>query len=177
MQGDPRFSRKGREELLAEFRVKIADLLRWDLQFRVEACPSGDIQRTEDQGLIHREQHASVTPDPPQVAQRLAHRAPEADADVFGRVVVVHVRVAAAAKLQIKAAVSGKQCQHVVEKTAAAVDSVLTAAVQIQSETDPGFSRVSLCFCSSHPSLSSSIDFVSRRSASICSLVPTVIRT
>ena len=52
-----------------------------------------------------RRQPASVTPDAPQVAQRLPKGASQADADVLGGVVKVHIRVPDAAKLQVKAAV------------------------------------------------------------------------
>ena len=105
VQGNPRFPREGREELRTELGVKIAHLFRRDPELRIEARTAGDVQRAEDQRFVHGKKHAAVAPDALQVAQCLPKGAAEADADVLGGVVKVHIRVPDAAKLQVKAAV------------------------------------------------------------------------
>ena len=54
----------------------------------------------------------------------------KANADIFCRVVVIHISVALAAKGQIKPAMLGKKGQHMIQKTAAGLNVAFPLAVQ-----------------------------------------------
>ena len=79
------------------------------------------------------------------VAQRLAERPSEREANVLGGVVVVHMQVAGAAHVQPEAAVAGEQVEHMVEEAkAGGVDVnplVRRGRVEAEHHRDVGFVR------------------------------------
>ena len=73
---------------------KVADLLRSEMDAEHQERTPGDIDRDAGQGLVHRQQAVGVARDAALVAERLAQRLAERDADVLDGVVVVDVPVA-----------------------------------------------------------------------------------
>ena len=58
--------------------------------------------------------------------------------------VLVHVQVAVAEEVEVEAAMSREQLQHVVEEADAGADVVRALAVKVQRQFDPGFGGVAV---------------------------------
>src|SRR5205085_10532143 len=103
-------------EMFGQFDRKIADHLaaRLDPIDEIEAPRQIDDRTT--QRLVHRHYRRAVTRDAPFVAERLLERLPQSDRDVFDRMMIVNLKVAATSNLKIKQAVPRKQLKHVIEK-------------------------------------------------------------
>ena len=105
------------------------------------------------------------------------HRLAEHDADVLDGVVLVDVEIAGRLQRQIEAAVAREQLQHVIEETDAGADVVAAAAVDRQrplicvSVVSPIERR-----CSAHRCLAATTDSSASIAASVCSIMPAVIR-
>src|SRR5690606_24289454 len=76
------------------------------------------------------------------VAERLAQRLAQRDADVLDRVVEIHREVAGRPQAQVEGRVLRERLEHVVEERNARRDLVLTAAVEVQLESDVGLARL-----------------------------------
>ena len=61
-----------------------------------------------------------------------ANKLPEHDADVFHRVVLIHIQIALGVQLQIEAAMLGEQLQHVIEETDTGGDLVAAVPFDLQ---------------------------------------------
>ena len=169
---------KGEEELLRKLRIEGADLLRGQREVIAEGAPTGEIDGAQDERLVHRQEHAAVAADAPLVAQRLAERLAQGDADVLGAVVVVHICVSLADDGKIEPPVAGKQREHMVQEAHAGIDLRLSRPVQAQAEGDVGLGGLSFYLGASHIAtpLSVSIARTAPSRMSICALVPTVMR-
>ena len=106
MQGNARIDRKGAQELLHQFRVKCADLLRGELHIRIRTATPGDIPSTQNQRFIHAQANGSVAHDTFLIAEGLCQRQTHGDADILGAVVVIHPGISLAGKLHLDARMS-----------------------------------------------------------------------
>ena len=175
VERDPRIHAEGGEKFLHKLGVKTADLLGGDGQIKAQEAPARHIHRRENQRLVHRQGRIPVADDAALVAQGFLYRTAQADADILHAVVVVHLRVARAFECQVEAPVTGKEGEHVVEKSYAGVDAALPRPVKIQGQGDIGLGGLAVYGSASHLSSSSiSRTFLSRMS--ICSRVPMVMR-
>src|SRR5437764_13315743 len=78
------------------------------------------------------------------ISQRAIEDLAQCDADVFHGVVLIHVKVAHCFEVQIECTVPCKQLQHVVEKTNASGDLVLTATFDRQRNPNLGFRSLAM---------------------------------
>ena len=127
---------KAQPELLHALHVKIAYFFGLAVDIPVEGAAAGDIHRAEDEGFVHGQSEAAVAADAPHIAQSLGKSLPQRNADILGGVVVVHLHIAVAGEDEVKAAMPGKQLQHVVQKAAARVHLIAARAVQIEGQLD-----------------------------------------
>ncbi|MNG77301.1 hypothetical protein D3C79_358470 [compost metagenome] len=93
--------------------------------------------------LVHR-QHEAEAADPALVAKGLAQGLTQGQPDIFHRVVIVDVQIAADLQLEAKARVGGYLIQHVIEEADAGGDLVAAALVQVHCHLDTGLLGVAL---------------------------------
>ena len=84
----------------------------------------------------------SVAGDSLLVADRLAERLAQGDADILDRVVIVDMQVAFRLDVEVDQAVAGHLIQHVLEKVDAGVEAALALAIQIDGHGDTGLQRI-----------------------------------
>ena len=84
---------------------------------------------TRTKRLVERAGGLAEAADAGLVAERLAQRLAEGEADVLDGVVLVDLEVAARPHGQVEEAVAGEALQHVVEERHAGVDGRLAGAV------------------------------------------------
>ena len=150
VQVHPGFPREGLEEFFHQLRVKCPDLFRWNLRLQAQAAAAGQVHCAEDERFVHGQDAAAVAADAALVAQRLAQRLAQDDADVLDAVVVVDLGVAGASQGQIKAAVLGKEGQHMVQKADAGLHLACAGAVQAEAKRDGGLRCRAVDLSSSH---------------------------
>ena len=71
-----------------------------------------------------------VAHDAPLIANRLAERLPEGNANVFHRVVCIDVQVSLGGDIEIHLTVSGDLIQHMLEKRQPRIEGALAGAVE-----------------------------------------------
>ena len=125
-----------------QLAVEIANLLGREFDAIDERHAAAEINGARDQRLFHRERNAAVTRDAGLVPDRLSQRLAEADADVFNRMMKIDVAVADGSDGEVEQTVLGEQRQHVIEEPDSRIDLGLTAAVEVEFQTDIGFRRV-----------------------------------
>ena len=141
MQGDAGIEGEGAEELLEQLGVHVADLVAGEGDRPGEEGAAGDVDRRLGQGLVHRQQGLAVAADAALVAERLAQRLAEHDADILGGVVEVDMQVALGLHRQVQQGVAAERRQHVVEEADAGGDLDLARAVERQGGADIGLGR------------------------------------
>ena len=93
--------------------------------------------RRRHQRLFHRQREVAVAANARLVAQRLLHRLPEGNADVFDRVVLIDVQIALGLDVQIDRRVLGQQRQHVVEKADAGRNLAVARSRRDSAQREP----------------------------------------
>jgi len=83
----------------------------------------------------------SIAADPFALGKRPIESLPQADADIFRRVVIIHLQVTARFDTEVEQSVSGQQSQHVIEKADSRSHLGSTVAVEAQLERDFRFAR------------------------------------
>ena len=167
--------RESTEELLRQFGIEGPDLLRRNAQIVYQQSPTGQINGTEDQTLVHRQDRTAVADNALPVRQGLVKCLTQRDPDILRGVMVVHISIPLAGNLQVEPPVTGEQRQHMIEETYAGIDRARSVPFQDQADPDirlPGFAAH---FSFSH-AFSSRISLTASTSFSICSGVPMVIR-
>ena len=147
-----------------------------DLQIINQKSPAGEVDRAEDQALVHRQQHVSVTGNTLFVSKRFGKGLPEGDADIFHTVVVIDLGIPHAFYLKIKASVFCEQGQHMVEKSDTRINIIRSCPIQVQTNLNVSFARGSGDLCFPHALFSFSISLMVLTRHSIWSIVPMVIR-
>ena len=72
---------------------------------------------------------------------------PQYDADVFHRMVLVNVQVAARPEFQVKSTVSRKKFKHMVEEPDAGRNGVPAPTVEVEAQADIRFARPAVDRC------------------------------
>ena len=124
------------KELLEELGVEIADFRPRERDLPDEVGPAGDIHGRARTSLVHGEVDRGVARDALAVAERLADRLAERDADVFRRVVEVDMRVALGAHGQVDQRMARELLQHMVEEADPGRHVVAAGAVEIDGDGD-----------------------------------------
>ncbi len=89
------------------------------------------------------------------VAERLGQCLSNGDADVFDRVMGINVQIALRLDVQVDHPVPGHLLEHVVKERHTGGKPVLSAAIKIQANRNPGFQGVSGYLSLPHDRLSS----------------------
>ena len=107
-------------------------------QWQIDARPATATQIDGHlrQGFIERHDGVAEAPDRPALAERLIERLSEADADVFGRMVLVDVQITLGTNGQIEPRVARKAIEHVIEKADARGDVAPPGAIQVEDYFD-----------------------------------------
>ena len=116
----------------------------------MEKRPVAQVHRHLRQGFVHGHPGCAEPAHPGPLGQRLPEGLPQADADVFHGVVLIHLQVAFGLDGQVKIAVGREQVEHVVEKRDAGVDGGAAAAVQLQFQIDFRFPGLPVDFTQGH---------------------------
>ena len=141
---------EGLEELAEQLGVEIADLVAAEGDLPDEIGPAGDVDRAAGQRLVHRQVDVAIAGDAGAVAQRLAKRLAERDADILGGVVLVDVEVALRRDADVDQAVARELLQHVVEEADAGRDLGLARAVEGDGDDDVGLLGLPRDLCCAH---------------------------
>jgi hypothetical protein len=131
-----RVRRDGLEELLHELGLEVGDPLAGKRHVVGEKRAARQVDRDLGQGLVHRHRRRGEPRDARPPAQGLVDRLPERDADIFNRVVQVHVHVAARLDDQVHQGMPAEEHQHVVEESHGRPDVGLSLAVERQGKLD-----------------------------------------
>src|ERR1051326_354365 len=105
------------KEIVHQFRLQIANEPYAHLSVYDRLSASAEIYRGKAQRFVHRHQEIAGAEDSLLAAQRTIESLAERNADVLHRVVLVDIKVPLRYQLQAKAAMAGKQFQHVIKKT------------------------------------------------------------
>ena len=116
--GQPRRAGDGTEELGRHVVLEAGDVAAAE---PLEAAAhrqrtAGHVKRAERPRLVHRHDRVPVAGDPGAVAERLVERLAEHDPGVLDRVVGAGLDVTGRAHVEIEAAVTSQQVEHVVEE-------------------------------------------------------------
>ena len=104
------------EEIVYQFRLKIADHASSNFGIDHSRSASAEIYRSKTQRFVHRHQEVSGAQNAALRAECFPDRFAKNDAGVLDRVVLVHVEIAARGEFQIHGAVPRHERQHVIEK-------------------------------------------------------------
>lgn len=132
------------EEFAHEIDVEGADARTGEFAAKDEPWAAREVDHRARQRLVERHVGVTVAGKAALVAQGLGKRLTEGDADVLDRVVVVDVRVAFGANLEVDEPVPGHLLEHVVEKGHAGGEFGATAAVEIERHAHAGLEGVAL---------------------------------
>ena len=105
-------------------------------------CAPGKIDRAYGERFVHCHDKITRAQDAALVAERFLDGFPKCDADIFHRMVLVHVKIAHAFEFEVETAVLGKAFQHVIEEANARGDVVRARAVNVQAQRYLRFERV-----------------------------------
>lgn len=117
-----------------ELRVELPDFLRREFEVVDEPVTAAQIEGGCDECVFHRQRHRTVADDSGFVPERLTNRLSQDDAGVFDGVMGIHIQIPVAMDRQIKQAMLGEQCQHVIEEPDAGLDLRLPGAVEVQGQ-------------------------------------------
>jgi hypothetical protein len=125
---DLRVRRQGAEELLDEVGVEASDPRAADLDPVVQVAAPARVDHRPRQCVVERRVRVAEALDPQVVAERVAQRPSERDADVLDEVVLVDMEVARRLDLETEAPVHRERVEHVVEEADAGGDPRRRAA-------------------------------------------------
>ena len=116
--------------MFRQFHREVTDPRSLCLNFIDQIKAARQIDDCAAQSLIHRYHTHSVAPDAGLVSKRLLKCLSETDRNVFDRMVIVNLEIAAAFNREIEEPVPSKQIKHVIEKRNSGVDPRCPAAVE-----------------------------------------------
>ena len=135
----------GVEELSYELGVEVTDHRRLKgLSLHHEIGASAQVDRAQDQRLVHGKDKESVSLDALLVADSFPDRLTEHNARVFYGVVSVNVKVAFRFQRHVKQAVPCEGVHHMVKKSNAGRQLRFAAAVQAELHGDVGLPCLSV---------------------------------
>src|SRR5882762_7669080 len=145
--------------------------------------PAPEVNRRQAQSLVHWHDEIAGPQDSELAPKRFVESLAQGDANIFHRMVLIHVQIAVGFETKVKATVPGKEFQHVIEESNAGGNLVLSAAIDVQREVDAGLVGVALDASLPHAMTSGLILSSARTwrsavsSCSVCASEPRVMRT
>src|SRR5688572_5581153 len=165
------------EEVVDQLALQIADHPYLHLQIDHRMWPAAQVDSDDGEGFVHWHHEVAGAVDAFAIAERLQQGFTEHDADVFDRVVLVHVEIARRLECQIEAAVPREQLEHVIEEPDAGPDVIAAAAVDCQRAFNLRLGRLAIeRRCSAHRCLPAATDSSASMAAAVWSSMPAVIR-
>jgi hypothetical protein len=144
VQRDAGIHRECLEPFLHQLGVERADLVAHELGLEHQERPPGYVERDARQRLVHRHMHIGIARDALHVAESLANRLAERDADILGGVVVIDVQIALGLDRDVDARVARQQVEHVIEEADAGRHRRAAGPVEIDFDLDLGFLGLAL---------------------------------
>src|SRR5690606_34224376 len=111
-----RLSAQTVEEVPHEVGFEVPDVAGGEAAVQHEVRAARKVDGDVRQRLVHRYGDAGRAPNAAVVAQRAENRLPQADGDVFGRVVPVDVEIALHGDFEIEEAVAREERQEMIER-------------------------------------------------------------
>ena len=139
VQGAERMIDKALKKLGKQIDVEFANVCARKIDFVNQSGTAGQINHNPRQRFIQRYIGVAVAANRFLVANRLAERLTEGDANVFNRVVSVDFQITDGVDFEINNAVSRDLVEHVIEKRQTGVEVGLTGAVEIKLDGNLGF--------------------------------------
>src|ERR1700724_3334926 len=127
---------EGLEKLAHEFAIEGAYFRLREICPEDQKRPARDIDRNPRKGLVHRQEHIRETGDAGPVAQGLAHRLTQSYAGILDGVMLVDMKIARRADVDVDQRVARELFQHMVEKADAGRDFGGTGALEIDADRD-----------------------------------------
>jgi hypothetical protein len=140
----PRAGSECLKEIFQQLRLKVADALRFNGRPQYKVRAAAQVDSRYRQRFVHGHYEVACTVDAPFVAQRLPYRLAQDKTRVFDGVVLIDVQIAPRSQIQIESTVASEEFQHVIEKTNAGGDRVLTPTVETQPGTNIGLRRAAI---------------------------------
>src|SRR5260370_42321173 len=141
--------RKSMKKIFHQLDLEIADALCGDLRVHHAIGPSAKINRGGGERFVHWHQEIAGAQDAAFGAQRFLHGFAEGDADIFDRVMLIHIEIAAGFYAKIKPAVPRNQLEHVVEEVDSRGYARLSASSYIHFSADVRLIVFPLSLCRS----------------------------
>jgi uncharacterized membrane protein len=139
VQGDPGIHGERLEPLPHQFGIERADLIVAERDPEHQERPSRDVDGDAGERFVHGHVNVRVPVQTLHVAERLLHRLPEGDSNIFGRVVMVDVEIAGGLGVDVDPGMAGQQVKHVIEESDAGRDRGGAPAVEIDRDGNVGF--------------------------------------
>src|SRR5437660_4199497 len=142
------------KKIIDKFGLQIADQPHLDCCVYHRSRTSAEVYGCKAQGLVHGHEEVSCTHDAALIAQRAVERFAKGNSNILHCVVLVNIQIAFGFQLQVKSAVTGKELQHVIEKTYTGRDLITPLALNGESKLNislaghtmkPGFSHRATC--------------------------------
>ena len=144
MQSHPGIDRKGVEPFANQFGIEGAYLVAREFHVEHQHRPPRNVDHDARQRLVHRHVDTGVAGDAGHGAERLLDRLSERDADIFGGVMMVDVKVANRLHGDVNARMPGKQIEHMVEEADAGRDVGHACPVEVHADLDVGLLGLAL---------------------------------
>src|ERR1700733_9719640 len=146
VQVHPDFVGQRLHKVVHQLRLEIADTLLGDGDVVAEVRAPADIDNRRTDGLVERYRRLAEALYPCTIAQRIPKGPSDYDSDVFDRVMVVYLQIAAGSDLQIEESVSRKALEHVIEERHARFRLAATGAVELERDSHSSLSRLAFDF-------------------------------
>ena len=130
------------EEVVDKLGLQIAHQTRANFGVDDAGCAPAEVDGGDAERFVHRHEEVAGAIDALLVAERVIEGLAEGNADIFDGVVLVNVEVALAAQLEIEAAVTCEELEHVIEEADASRDLVLAGALDGERQVDLGLGSV-----------------------------------
>lgn len=134
---------KALPKIFDQLAVEFTDFGRWHFGLKNQKRTTAEVDSAGHQRFFHRQNHVAIAPNPMLDSQALIHGLAEANADVFGGVVRVHLQVARCMDVEVNQGMSREQNKHVVEEADTRIDIVLPRTIECQFQLDLCFGSLS----------------------------------
>jgi len=136
------------KKIFHQFDLEIANAFGSNLCLYDATRPAAKIYSGSGERFVHGHQEITGAHNAALAAEGSLQGFAQRDADIFDRVMLVHVKIAVGVHLQIKRAVPCDQLEHVVEEADSGSDASLSASVQVQLQADVRFVGLAMNSCS-----------------------------
>src|SRR5580692_1015413 len=133
-------------KIVHQLGLEVADALLAYGDVVAEVRAPADIDNRRADGLVERHRRLAEALDPRTIAQSIPKRPSDHDADVFDRVMVIYIQIAAGGDLEIEESVSRKALEHVIEERHARFRLAATGAVELERDSHSSLSRLAFDF-------------------------------